>query len=319
MIKKKVIAGPLARIFKPALGPVLVCSALTLATAQDAQAGLLDSLFGKSDATPAQAPAKSRQREWTLGEFTRITVLPAEGGAAPNQQPAQIPAEILRDQLSRLQFSAGGSAYAPLFGPDELNELVGPLSQALAAAGPGDDVLLLSSSRRDEGLLAAPKALTARLFVKDDRLQFIVRDARQDFFGAYRGTGEKPHFDFGLRSIASKVALRSSEGTNLRTDWVALPLRSGAPVAAPAVVLPGAAATPASVPAPAAAPAAPVAAPAPAPAAARPPAAAPTTAPTDDDGARAERRLETLKRLRDKGLISEDEYQQKRKEILQQL
>ena len=32
-----------------------------------------------------------------------------------------------------------------------------------------------------------------------------------------------------------------------------------------------------------------------------------------------ERRLETLKRLRDKGLINEDEYQQKRKEILQLL
>jgi hypothetical protein len=32
-----------------------------------------------------------------------------------------------------------------------------------------------------------------------------------------------------------------------------------------------------------------------------------------------ERRLETLKRLRDKSLITEDEYQQKRKEILQLL
>jgi hypothetical protein len=32
-----------------------------------------------------------------------------------------------------------------------------------------------------------------------------------------------------------------------------------------------------------------------------------------------ERRLETLKRLRDKGLISEDDYQKKRQEILQLL
>ncbi|MDE2397370.1 MAG: SHOCT domain-containing protein [Burkholderiales bacterium] len=320
MIKKKAFAGLSARISKPALGPVLVCSALMLATAHDARAGLLDSLFGKSEAAAAQAPATSRQREWVLGEFTRITVLPAEAGAPLNQQPAQIPAEILRDQLSRLQFSAAGSAYAPLFAPDELDELVGPLSQALAAAGPGDDLLLLSSSRRGEGVLAAPKALTARLFVKDDRLQVIVHDARRDFFGAYRGTGERPHFDFGSRFGASKLTLRSSEGTNLRGDWVALPLRAGAPVAAPTVVLPGGAAAPASVPGPAVAPAMPAAAPTPAaaPAVARP-LAAPAAAPADDDGARAERRLETLKRLRDKGLISEDEYQQKRKEVLRQL
>jgi uncharacterized membrane protein len=32
-----------------------------------------------------------------------------------------------------------------------------------------------------------------------------------------------------------------------------------------------------------------------------------------------ERRLEALKRLREKGLITEDEYQQKRREILQLL
>ena len=42
--------------------------------------------------------------------------------------------------------------------------------------------------------------------------------------------------------------------------------------------------------------------------------------PLDAQGAEdIERRLETLKRLREKGLISEEEYQQKRKEILQLL
>jgi hypothetical protein len=39
-------------------------------------------------------------------------------------------------------------------------------------------------------------------------------------------------------------------------------------------------------------------------------------APAVDD---IERRLETLKRLREKNLITEEEYQQKRKEILQLL
>jgi hypothetical protein len=86
---------------------------------------------------------------------------------------------------------------------------------------------------------------------------------------------------------------------------VAIPLQraAAAPVAAPApvVVLPPAV--------PAAQPAATLA-PAPAPAA-RP--AAPASA---DE---IEQRLLTLKRLRERNLISEEEYQQKRREILQAL
>ncbi|MDE2093084.1 MAG: SHOCT domain-containing protein, partial [Burkholderiales bacterium] len=53
-----------------------------------------------------------------------------------------------------------------------------------------------------------------------------------------------------------------------------------------------------------------------------PPQAAPAPAPKPLDAAGAadiERRLETLKRLHDKGLITDDEYRQKRKEILQLL
>ena len=46
----------------------------------------------------------------------------------------------------------------------------------------------------------------------------------------------------------------------------------------------------------------------------------PARPPLDKAGAEEiERRLETLKRLREKNLITEDEYQQKRKEILQLL
>lgn len=321
MTKKMRSAGHQARSFKPALGPVLFCAGALLCATPAAHAGWLDSLFGKSEAAPAQTPAVSRQREWVLGDFSRINVLPAEPGAAPNQQPAQIPPEILRDQLSRLQFSMAGAAPAPLFAADELAALVTPLSQALAAAGPGDDVLLLSSSRRDEGVLAAPKAITARLFVRDDRLQVIVHDARFEFFGKYKGTGETPHFDFGTRSAASAVKLAAGDGSSMRSDWMALPLRMGAPVAAPGVLLPGGAPANQAVPAPAVVVVPPpaVPAPAPAPAIARPVPPAAGAAPADDDGARIERRLETIKRLRDKGLISEEEYQQKRKEVLQQL
>jgi cytochrome c-type biogenesis protein CcmH/NrfG len=53
-----------------------------------------------------------------------------------------------------------------------------------------------------------------------------------------------------------------------------------------------------------------------APAAAPPAAAAPRPAVSADE---VEQRLLTLKRLRERGLISEEEFQQKRREILQSL
>jgi hypothetical protein len=70
---------------------------------------------------------------------------------------------------------------------------------------------------------------------------------------------------------------------------------------------------------------APAAAPAPAAGAriatpAAPAAAAPALRPRDPGYAdEVEQRLLTLKRLRERGLISEEEYQQKRREILQAL
>nr|WP_282597135.1 SHOCT domain-containing protein [Rhizobacter sp. SG703] len=55
-----------------------------------------------------------------------------------------------------------------------------------------------------------------------------------------------------------------------------------------------------------------VAAPVPAP-------AAPIVQPADAKADEIERRLTALKQLRDKGLITDDEYKQKRKDILQAL
>lgn len=89
-----------------------------------------------------------------------------------------------------------------------------------------------------------------------------------------------------------------------------------APVAAAAVAAPAATAAAAAAPRPSApAAAAPVAA-------AAPPAAAAVAPTRPRDAAffeEQEYRLRTLKRLRDSGLISEDEYTQKRKEVLGQL
>ncbi|NVO08036.1 MAG: SHOCT domain-containing protein [Rhodoferax sp.] len=114
-----------------------------------------------------------------------------------------------------------------------------------------------------------------------------------------------PVYDFGSRSAASGSKIAAAGALQLRSDRLVLNLGAATPqAAAPAAMAPVAAAAQ-----PAAQPVAPQAAPAPAATAAR-------------DKAFFEQqaqRLEGLKNLRDKNLITDAEYQQKRAEILQSL
>ena len=285
------------------LAPAVLSLGMSIAVAPARAASWTDFLFGAKSGQADKPATSSERRIWRIGEFTAIQRAEREAGAAPNQQPAAIAPETLRQLLAPARLVVGKNSVA-LFHPEELSDLIEPLAEALSVAGPGDDLLLLSTHRRGEGILRTPTGLTARLFVQGDALNLIVNDARRDFVNAYIGSRIPPTFSFGSRTTASGVALQDPGATLKRADWLAIPLQRAAatPVAAPApVVLPLAV--------PAAQPAA-VAAPAPAPAAR---AAAP--APADE----IEQRLLTLKRLRERNLISEEEYQQKRREILQAL
>ena len=235
-------------------------------------------------ASGLSASHAAEQRSWQLHEFTRLELVPREAGSEPNQHPARIPAEVLRQQLAGVQLQTAGTR-VPLFAADEAAELATALSQALERAGSGDDVLLLSSARRESGLLGSPTAVTARLFVQGGALQFIVRDARFAFYDTYRGTQVVPRFGYGSRRVAGAAVLESPEAVNRRGDWLSLGVAAAPAAGSPAPVRPLDAAAP----------------------------------PPSQGSKDPEQRLETLKRLREKNLITEDEYQQKRKEILQQL
>jgi hypothetical protein len=290
---------------------VFAAAAATLmAAALPARAGLMDFLFGSKAAETSAAPVDPNRRQWRIADFTAIRIVEREAGAAANQHPARLEPEWLRQQLAVVRVTARG-ANQPLFGADELAELIEPLAQAFSVAGPGDDLLLLSTSRRNEGLLIQPSGITARLFVQAGALHLIVNDARRDFVSEYRATQIEPRFTFGSRQAAGTAALQSSAATSRRGDWLVVPLSASvAAPAAPAAPAMAPAAAAAAVAAPAAAPAAPAAP------------VAPAAAPRNRDAAFAEeieQRLVTLKRLRDRGLITEQEYEQKRREILQLL
>lgn len=266
-----------------------------------ANAGVMDFLFGKR-ASESPAPADSSRRTWRVGEFTAVQIVPREAGSAPNAQPVSLHPEGLRQQLALVRAQLKGKQQ-PLFHADELKELAEPLSQALSVAGPNDDIVLLSTSRRGEGALSTPLGLTARLFAQGGQLNMIVHDTRRDFVNAYIGSHLAPQFEFGSRAAASTAVLQSAGAPNKRTDWIAIPIAATAPVTAPLA----APAAPVLQAVPVAAMPAPVAAP-----------AAPPAAPARDAAFYEEqaRRLKGLKLLRDQGAITEEEYQQKRKEIL---
>ncbi|MCR5867407.1 SHOCT domain-containing protein [Aquincola sp. J276] len=293
------------------------CTAALLAATGPAQAGVFDTLFGRSTAAASEQAAPSSKpgrRHWQLAEFTELRLEPRETSAALNEHPQVIPAAVLRQWMQGVVLQRG-TQREPLFGTDELASLPAVIADALAVASPQDDLLLLSTSRRDGGLLGTPYGITARLFVQGGALQLLVQEARLDFYNQYRGARILPEFRFGSRGAAGAVKVSSPEATGVRADWLAFALGTPAAVAAPA---------PAGVtPAAAAAAVSPAAAPvAPAGAAAAAPRPAVQPVPVSRDARfyeEQEQRLRSLKRLRDQNLLTEEEYQAKRKEILQAL
>jgi hypothetical protein len=265
----------------------------------------MDFLYTRG-APPRADNAGAQPRVWKVGEFSALRLVDAEPGSAGARHPVVLGAERWRALLAQVELLGDGDRRTPLFSADELADLTPVLARAMAVAGLGDDLLLLSSARRGN-LLSAPLSVTARLFVQDRQLNLIVHDTRRDAYSEFRAAQQVPVFEFGSRRAASPARLHVDGAAPLRRgDWVVWSL-DGEP-APPARVQPG-------TPAPAAAAAA---------AAETPPAAAPASVlpakPRDAAFyAEQEERLRGLQRLRDAGLLSEEEFQRKRRAILDSL
>ena len=242
--------------------------------------------------------AQEGQTNWDLARFTWVKRAPAERGAAPNTHPVQLNTEALQALLSTVRAKVEGKEVR-LFGAEELKLIAKPLSEALALAQPGEDILLLSTGKHDGGFMAPAEAVTARLFVTGGALNFIVHDTRLEFMARFVLDSTPPTFDYGSRKVPAPEQLQAPQATRLRPDWLAFPLTQIAAPVATAVPLPA----PLLAPGPAAAPA---------------PAPAATSAEDAAYEAKAQR-LRTLKRLRDENLLSEAEYQAKREAILKAL
>jgi hypothetical protein len=262
------------------------------------------------------------------GLVAYVRIETRERGAPLNQHPVAIEPATLRALLMRVQLPQKDND--PVFNAADLDEIVAPLAKALAQVLPEQDVSFAVSGRhRGFGLIIPREVTTARVFFAEGRMNLIFGLVREDWESRYRATAYLIPFEPGKRAapVDRSVRVAASGGAVAkRADWLVLD-----PLAPPPVEAPADAATPKPavvIPATGAAPAAPAATvPAPAPQAAPVPQAAPApqaaggAPPADSDALyrQTAERLKALKKLRDDGVITEEEYQQKRREILKGL
>lgn len=230
------------------------------------------------------------------GIFNYVRIERAEDGAVPNLHPLDITEEDLARMLSTVRLGT-----KPLLSKDDLEEIVPHLAAAIGRATAQQDVSFAVAGKHSAfGLFAARDVTTGRLFNTAAGLQLIVGLAHKPFEDQFKAGGPLIPFEPGRRAapLAEPVALKlaASAGTLPRADWVVL--RPGAPAQAQVQAPPAAAkATP---PAAAVSP--------------QPPATA--TTPAEAHFREISERLKTLERLRDAGLITPQEYEQKRKQIV---
>jgi hypothetical protein len=245
------------------------------------------------------------------GKFSFVRIEEREPGAPENQHPVSVTPEALRLALAQILLKRNKPE--PVLNEDELKEIATPLAQALAQITPTQEVsFAVTGQHTGFGLLAPRSVTTARVFQQNGQLNVIFGLVRTEFEGQLRGAGYLIAFEPGQRAkpVSSNIEVLVAQGAEAsasRNDWVKfdrLPAAAPAPVAAPV-----AAPLPPAVPPPAAAPV---------PATAVPAVPAPPATPSVNDPIynKTAERLKALQRLRDDGLITEKEFQEKRKAIL---
>lgn len=224
---------------------------------------------------------------WSDGDYDQI-YLAAPVKDLANQHPKELSPEGLTDALLKLKRS-GDEKAEPVFSPQQARKFADGLAAALAKANSRQDVLFfVTTSRGGTGWFAERRGYSGRAFIDDRGLNLIFGGAELDFIGQYLGTKRQPTFDFGSRESISAVSLYASGPSLQRRDWVAIPLAMmNKPRHAASQPSHGAEARKAAV--------------------------------TEEQYyAAQEMRLRRLRSLMEQDLITRDEYERKRKSILEE-
>lgn len=275
--------------------PSRVAAALALTAALSASpsyAGFFDDLFGSKDDVRLEKWAASPDDTFKWGEWDVLRIEPREASGAPNAQPVQLTADQIEAAISGIRIQ-GFKEAGTLFSEDEVRRFAPAIAVGLAKANAGQDLVFVSTGQHAwSGLMAPVLSNSGRFFFADGRLNLILGSAHQDFLSDLRqGSRQPPKFDLGSRTKSSKVTLLGVAKGNaklLRQNWIAIAVTESAAPAQNAVSAPAAS-------------------------------KASATSSADTFYSKQEARLRALQRMRDQGLITDAEFQQKRAEILKSL
>lgn len=218
--------------------------------------------------------------------FVRIERI--EAGAPDNAHPFNISADALRQLLASLEVEGGTSTSAdPVYTKEELDEIVPHLSAALAKAAPKEDVTFAVTGRHGAFGDHSPRSVTTgRLFARELQLNVVFGLVHQPYGQHYQESELGPgalSFPPGSRAYRAegfwRLTPKAGRLADKRVDWVMLDARD-----------PG-----------------------------RAGAAAPVAPATDGRYQEIQNRLSVLNRLKADGLITQEEYSERRRAILQGL
>jgi hypothetical protein len=222
--------------------------------------------------------------------FVRIERI--ETGAPDNAHPFEISIDALRHQLASVKLKDD-----PIFTGEELDEVVPYLAAALTKAAPNEDVTFAVTGRHGLFGKISPKTVTTgRVFARDQRLNVVFGVIHDPFDIALQASDVLQPFAPGTRAkrIETRLALTPGIGrlaADDRPDWVTFDTArtEHPPAAAPART--GGSASDGPMPSP----------------------------KVDSRPEEIERRLRLLDRLKERGVITEEEYRDRRRAILQEL
>ncbi len=256
--------------------------------------------------TIASAPAKYL---WQSGDqFVALVPREQSPGSVPGDHPVALDQDKLRGALASLEWQESADVKpVQLLTDFELSILAEQITVGLAKATPGEELVfaLIGNHPAFMGLAKRPQVTTGRVFYSQGRINVILGMVHEEL-GKNDDRRLQP-FVPGSRGapagFAGKITVLPEIGEKRRADWLIID---------PAVVIPLPKQLPSlgTVPEPAK-DAVPVASPE------RESLQQPGR--TDKGAKRIEERLLLLNGLKEKGLVTEEEYRAKRREILDDL
>ncbi len=261
----------------------------------------------------------------------KMELVKQEEGAAPNRHPVDLAARQIAASLAAVRVHSTaypGEPVAP-FDAGQAKRIAEALETAFAEASADQDIIMYSFRQVGKSFLTQKRVLTSARVFYDGAVVNVLLGEVDTQFQEYKDYSVHP-IGMGSRTGGAATSSGALPGAGYqlaqsRPDWIRIvPASPTQAMPMPGQAVPAAAPQPAPAPPPQGAPAAervpaapPSAPPPTAPTAGQPSEAMPVPAPAGRmSWPELEEGLETLKRLWQKGLITEQEYNQKKKELL---